>query len=206
MRFTGKVKSWNAERGFGFIEPAGGGQEIFLHVSAVPTRYRPPKIGQPFTFEVVLNRDGKKRAANLGVEPVVAHRTRASNHDSPVSWSLGSALAIPGFVAMYVALALTRGVSVWFAVAYGVLSIISLLAYALDKSAALAGRWRTSEQTLLLLGLAGGWPGGLVARHLLRHKSSKASFRAAFWVTVALNVACFVLYHVYFQFGQAGAR
>jgi hypothetical protein len=28
MRFEGQLKSWNAERGFGFIEPADGGQEI----------------------------------------------------------------------------------------------------------------------------------------------------------------------------------
>ena len=67
MRFEGQLKSWNSERGFGFIEPAGGGQEIFLHVSAVPTSLRPPRVGQEFTFEVALNREGKKRAANVGI-------------------------------------------------------------------------------------------------------------------------------------------
>jgi uncharacterized membrane protein YsdA (DUF1294 family) len=69
---------------------------------------------------------------------------------------------------------------------------VTLVAYALDKSAAVAGRWRVSEQSLLLLGLAGGWPGGLVAQQLLRHKSSKSSFRNAFWGTVVVNVAAFV--------------
>jgi uncharacterized membrane protein YsdA (DUF1294 family) len=113
--------------------------------------------------------------------------------------SVGSAIAIPVFVAIYVAVAVTRGVSHWFAVAYVGLSIVSLLAYALDKSAAVAGRWRTSEQSLLLLSLAGGWPGGLVAQQLLRHKSSKASFRRAFWSTAAFNVAAFVLLHTYFR-------
>ncbi len=58
-----------------------------------------------------------------------------------------------------------------------------------------SGRWRTTERTLLLLGLAGGWPGGLVAQKLLRHKSVKASFRSAFWGTVFVNVAVFVLMH-----------
>jgi uncharacterized membrane protein YsdA (DUF1294 family) len=65
-------------------------------------------------------------------------------------------------------------------------------AYAFDKAAARAGRWRTAEATLLLLGLVGGWPGALLAQQLLRHKSSKAPFRAAFWVTVALNAGVFV--------------
>lgn len=68
-------------------------------------------------------------------------------------------------------------------------SVLAFIAYAIDKSAARNGRWRTSERTLHLLGLAGGWPGALVARQLLRHKSSKASFRTMFWVTVLVNCA-----------------
>jgi len=71
---------------------------------------------------------------------------------------------------------------------YAVASVACFLAYAVDKSAAVAGRWRTSERTLLLLGLVGGWPGGLIAQHLLRHKTAKPAFRAAFWATVVVNV------------------
>ena len=198
MRFSGQLKSWDAERAFGFIEPTDGGQEIFLHVSAVPTQLRPPKIGQRFTFEVELNREGKKRASNVGVERAPLKR-RQPRRDSPAPWSRVSALAIPVFIAIYIALALTRGVSIWFAGAYGALSVVCLIAYASDKSAAIAGRWRASEKSLLLLGLVGGWPGGLVAQQLLRHKSSKASFRSAFWVTVVANVAAFVVFHVYIK-------
>ncbi len=51
--------------------------------------------------------------------------------------------------------------------------------------------WRIPESTLLLAGLLGGWPGALLAQHLLRHKSSKPSFLAEFWATVALNVLAF---------------
>lgn len=198
MRFEGQVTSWNAQRGFGFIEPAGGGQEIFLHVSAVPTNYRPPKIGQRFTFEVTLNRDGKKRATNVGVE-VAPRPIRAPRTEQPARWNLASALAIPVLVAIYVALAVTYGVSIWFALAYIGLSIVAFMVYALDKSAASAGRWRASEQSLLLLSLIGGWPGALLAQQILRHKSNKPSFRVPFWGTVIANVAAFVVYHVYFR-------
>ncbi len=84
----------------------------------------------------------------------------------------------------------------WVALVYLGMSLVCLMVYAFDKSAAVAGRWRSSEQSLLLLGLLGGWPGGLIAQQILRHKSSKASFRAAFWGTVIVNVGTFVAYHV----------
>ena len=127
MRFEGRLKSWNTERGFGFIEPVDGGQDTFLHVSAVPTSLRPPKVGQQFTFEVTLSRDGKKRAANVGV--AVAPRSRhAPRVATPAKWSPASALAIPLFLAIYVAVAATRGVSIWFAIAYVGFSVVAVSA------------------------------------------------------------------------------
>lgn len=79
--------------------------------------------------------------------------------------------------------------AVWLAALYGFASLACFIAYALDKTAARQARHRTPERTLLLLGLAGGWPGGLLAQQLLRHKSSKPSFQLKFWCTVALNGA-----------------
>lgn len=76
-------------------------------------------------------------------------------------------------------------------VAYTVLSLITFVVYAFDKSAASRGAWRTPESTLHLLGIAGGWPGALIAQQTLRHKSKKASFRAALWATVLINGGMF---------------
>ena len=75
---------------------------------------------------------------------------------------------------------------------YAVASAVCFIAYALDKSAARLGRRRTPERTLLLLGLAGGWPGGLAAQQLLRHKTSKTSFLVKFWLTVIVNLAVLI--------------
>ena len=72
---------------------------------------------------------------------------------------------------------------------YIVVSIITFTVYAIDKSAATKGTWRTSESTLHLLSLVGGWPGALVAQQKLRHKSKKQFFRFVYWITVALNCA-----------------
>lgn len=68
---------------------------------------------------------------------------------------------------------------------------VTFAAYAMDRSAARQGAWRTPEKTLHMLSLIGGWPGALLAQQWLRHKSSKAEFRSVFWVTVALNLAAF---------------
>jgi uncharacterized membrane protein YsdA (DUF1294 family) len=68
-------------------------------------------------------------------------------------------------------------------------SLATFAAYARDKRAARTGRRRTPERTLLLLGLAGGWPGGWLAQRLVRHKSSKASFQAKFRWSVLANLA-----------------
>lgn len=67
-------------------------------------------------------------------------------------------------------------------------SVALFLVYAWDKSAARSGAWRISEGRLHFLALIGGWPGALIAQQLLRHKSRKQSFRAAFRVTVFLNL------------------
>ncbi|WP_205964290.1 DUF1294 domain-containing protein [Ramlibacter agri] len=82
---------------------------------------------------------------------------------------------------------------VFIAAIYVVASVVAFCTYAFDKNAARRRARRISENTLHLLALAGGWPGAWLAQQLLRHKSSKAAFLSVFRITVALNVAGFVL-------------
>jgi len=72
------------------------------------------------------------------------------------------------------------------------LSLAAYAVYAFDKRAAVAGRRRVPESTLLLLGVAGGWPGALVAQQTLRHKTRKQPFQLVFWASVVVNVAVLV--------------
>lgn len=78
--------------------------------------------------------------------------------------------------------------------AYLALSLSCFVAYAIDKSAAKNGQWRTPESTLLLLGLVGGWPGALLAQQWLRHKTSKPAFQRKFYLTVVLNLGLFLYF------------
>ena len=62
---TGTVKWFNAQKGYGFIQPEGGGKDVFVHISAVQAAgLRDLAENQRVTFEVVTER-GKQAAANL---------------------------------------------------------------------------------------------------------------------------------------------
>src|SRR4051812_25081853 len=57
--------------------------------------------------------------------------------------------------------------------AYSVCSLLSWGLYWHDKSRAQRDVWRTRESTLHLFDLLGGWPGGLIAQRVHRHKTRK---------------------------------
>ena len=134
---------------------------------------------------------GRKRAKL--VEIVKAkHRNICPRNDNPAQWGTASYFAIPAFFIVFVIAAFAWKVSGWVAGLYLGASVVCFVAYAVDKSAAAAERRRVREDTLLALGLVGGWPGAIVAQQVLRHKSNKASFRAKFWATVLANVVGFI--------------
>ena len=65
---NGTVKWFNAQKGYGFIQPeGGGGKDVFVHVSAVERAgLRELREGQRVSFEVVTDRKtGKAAAENL---------------------------------------------------------------------------------------------------------------------------------------------
>ena len=62
---TGSVKWFNPDKGFGFIQPEGGGKDVFVHITAVQAAgLSGLNDGQRVSFEVVKER-GKEAAANL---------------------------------------------------------------------------------------------------------------------------------------------
>ncbi|MBN9451872.1 MAG: cold-shock protein [Bosea sp.] len=67
---SGSVKWFNATKGFGFIQPDDGGQDVFVHISAVERAgLRDLRDGQKISYEIVQDkRSGKSSADNLQAE------------------------------------------------------------------------------------------------------------------------------------------
>ncbi|EQM71840.1 hypothetical protein L682_29370 [Aquipseudomonas alcaligenes OT 69] len=82
------------------------------------------------------------------------------------------------------------GLSLWqlLALVYLAMSLVCFIAYWRDKRFAVAGAQRTPESRLHLYELLGGWPGGLLAQRLIRHKNRKLSYQVKFWLIVALHL------------------
>lgn len=62
---TGKVKWFNESKGYGFIEPDGGGRDVFVHYSAIQGEgYKTLSEGQLVEFEITQGEKGPQ-AANV---------------------------------------------------------------------------------------------------------------------------------------------
>ena len=183
MRIKGKITHWNPDKAYGFITPASGAKEVFVHVKAFADGSVTPAVGQLVAFSPGTDRQGRPCAVRvtLGSE----RPPGAIGRNDALLWSL-----VAGVFLLVVVLAAAGGLlPASVAVFYLGLSAFAYAVYASDKSAARTGLWRTPENRLHVLALLGGWPGALIAQQVLRHKSRKASFRFTFWVTVVLNCA-----------------
>ena len=188
MRLQGKITSWKDDQGFGFVTQNGADKNkiAFVHIKAFSERSRRPKLGDLITYEAKLDEKRRFRADDVKFVKRVPVKFSASKDGISNTNPLGTTFACLFCFGLVLAVFLGRLplLVLWV---YVVASVVAYVAYAMDKSAAKSGRWRTAEDTLHFLGLIGGWPGALLAQQKLRHKSSKASFQSVFWTTVILN-------------------
>lgn len=65
---VGTVKWFNPDKGFGFIEPEQGGEDLFVHFSAIQgSGFRTLEEGAKVEYDEGEGRDGKKQAVNVRV-------------------------------------------------------------------------------------------------------------------------------------------
>jgi len=90
-RLHGTLVKWDEARGFGFVLPAQGNTDLFVHVSAFPRPGSPPRVGELVSFEIETAPDGRHRAVRVWraggaparrVPSIDAAQTRRLRHDS----------------------------------------------------------------------------------------------------------------------------
>ena len=187
------------DKGFGFIETEAG-ESVFFHISEFKASHRPTN-GDEVVFTIGQDSQGRlqaKQVQELGfVQQKMAHKNKQiREHNSQKSqqaeFEEGQKKRLflgIGFYGVLMLLAAMNKLS-WLVVAwYIALGLITYIIYAKDKAAAQSNNWRTSEMTLHILSALGGWVGAMVAQTYLRHKSQKADFRMAYYLTVVVNLA-----------------
>jgi uncharacterized membrane protein YsdA (DUF1294 family)/cold shock CspA family protein len=182
MRMKGKLIKWNADKAFGFIQPTGGGDHIFIHKTALENRSRTPQVNDVITFSLAKDNQGRYCAGEATFSGEKLKKKQAKNVSE---FSIYLAVLFLGLI--FSAFFLNH-IPKNLLLAYLGLSIVTFLAYWFDKSKAQRGAWRTQESTLHMFSLLGGWPGAAIAQQVLRHKSQKREFRTGFWFTAIINV------------------
>jgi uncharacterized membrane protein YsdA (DUF1294 family)/cold shock CspA family protein len=194
----GQLTTWKDERGFGFIQPADGSKDVFLHISELKDSTRRPKVGDTIYYYVLAD-NGKVRACNAFILGARNQPTSSSLiNKAPMNKAISQAVSISTVPVLEVSLLSIVPLvgAIHFAwkttyllplILYPTMSLLTFALYADDKSRAQQGKWRISEKTLHLCELAGGWVGGFVAQRRLRHKSRKGSYQLVFWGIVAVH-------------------
>lgn len=213
MERSGRIKSWNDAKGFGFIQPEQG-EPVFTHISALHGERR-PEVGDTVLFVVGRDAQGRVRAEHVRPagewqldEPSIRQRpsrpaakpTTASARPRRSREPTGVSIRQPGLKALLFlgvcALPVGGALQLWLMAGsplalavYGLTSLIAFFLYWEDKRKARSYSWRTPENVLHAAELAGGWPGALLAQQVFRHKTRKLSYQVTFWTIVALHQA-----------------
>jgi cold shock CspA family protein len=68
----GQLVKWNDDRGFGFIKPSESDKEIFVHISAIKTTGRRPRVGDTIFYSLTTEEDGRIRASDALIQGVIS--------------------------------------------------------------------------------------------------------------------------------------
>lgn len=207
MKKQGTVVRWDGERAFGFIRSPDTAADIFFHRRDFSGPGHPGE-GVRVTFDEIHVGGKGPRAMSVEITPNATEPLKVAPVKDPLEELLPAGRVAPrstpphikkrqdllmwtglGLMAVWLLLWLVGiglGRFPWVVLTGVVfINLATFYVYWRDKDAAVQGGWRASEVQLHGLALAGGWPGAWFAQQILRHKSSKLSFRAAYWATVA---------------------
>ncbi len=106
MHTEGILSKWNESKGYGFITPQRGGQDVFVHISAFPQDGRRPVLREKLSFTIAIDANGKKRAIEVQrstarQEPAKPPRKRPNTAAFLAASALLAATLFYGYTAFY---------------------------------------------------------------------------------------------------------
>jgi uncharacterized membrane protein YsdA (DUF1294 family)/cold shock CspA family protein len=213
-RENGILEDWHDARGFGFIRRPGAAGKLYVHMKSIGKSTERPRPGDKLTYEVGQGANGRPAALNVRIKSSTPSLPAASAQQAATSTALQDATPVtaapaekvrrearPGMrhISMRTAAAATIIVllgndimlsrfPVWVGLLYIIGGIATFLFYQADKRAAEKREWRAPERRLHLADLTFGIIGGLLAQHVLRHKTYKPGFVTITALITALHV------------------
>ena len=202
-REKGILEDWHDQRGFGFIRRPRGGK-LYVHMKSIGKSTERPKAGDILSYDVGTGANGRPAAVDVtiirplqsktagiapgkGSERVAAQPARRESQPGMRHISMRTAAAATLIVLLGNNIVLGR-FPVWVGLLYIIGGLVSWLFYQADKRAAERRQWREPERVLHLADLAFGIVGGLLAQHVLRHKTYKLGFVMVTALITALHV------------------
>lgn len=207
-REKGTLEDWHDARGFGFIRRPDG-SKIYVHMKSIGKSIDRPKPGDALTYEIGEGAGGRPAAVKARIietpvpvapAPVTSPATAAQARPAPATppqarepqrgfrqISVRTAAAATIIVLLGNDIMLER-FPAWVGLLYIIGGIASWMFYQADKRAAEKREWRAPERSLHLADLAFGIIGGLLAQHVLRHKTYKPGFVMVTALITALHV------------------
>lgn len=77
---TGSLVVWKDDKGFGFIKPADGSKDLFVHIRDFGSISRKPRIGDTIHYQPIKGHDGRLRAADVSIAGVARYRSPTKPH------------------------------------------------------------------------------------------------------------------------------
>lgn len=203
-RETGILEDWHDQRGFGFIRrPAGA--KIYVHMKAIGKSTERPKPGDTLSYEIGTGANGRPAAVKVHIvtprattrapSPATKIDTARAPAEKPIRKHKPGLTAISMRTAAAATIIVLVGNNImldrfpaWVGLLYVIGGIASWLLYQADKRAAERREWREPERLLHLADITFGIVGGLLAQHVLRHKTYKPGFVMVTALITALHV------------------
>ena len=182
MYTKGRINSWHQQTGEGIAVVDVSRVQVSVHRSDCKDATAQLAIGQSIKFIISERQTGRPRAEAISIR--AEHRNKPSGPIAKWPMVFAVLFLLSSYYLVFVML-----LPMMVVMLYSVMSALTLILYAKDKRAARAGHWRVSEFMLQLMALLCGWPGALIGRVWLRHKTRKVGFSLLLLLIVILNLA-----------------